>query len=396
MRATILLLVACLAVASAQTTFTSLADAVRAANASAPNLSILLAAVQAAGVGSALTPNTTWTILAPDNAAFTSRLNESLGITPQQLLLPENRETLVQVLSYHVIPSAAVLSSQLTDGQNLTTALAGAAPLRVRIADGNVTFIGAATNATVIGADIRAGASVIHVIDDVLLPAAPAGNDTAENATAADGAAEPPMYASIGEALTAANTSATNLTILLAAVQAAGIAANLTNATAWTILAPDNAAFTSRLNASLGITPQQLLLPENRQTLVQVLSYHVIPAGAVFSSNLTDGQNVTTALTGGAPLRVRIANGSVTFVGPANNATVKAADITAGASVIHVIDDVLLPEAAESAPNVTAAQGPAAAAPAASPAAARSGASAAAAATGLLTVLLGAAVALLA
>lgn len=118
-----------------------------------------------------------------------------------------------------MIPSAAVLSSQLTDGQNLTTALAGAAPLRVRIADGNVTFIGAATNATVIGADIRAGASVIHVIDDVLLPAAPAGNDTAENGTAADGAAEPPMYASIGEALTAANTSATNLTILLAAVQ---------------------------------------------------------------------------------------------------------------------------------------------------------------------------------
>jgi hypothetical protein len=48
-------------------------------------------------VGSALAPNTTWTILAPDNAAFTSRLNESLGITPQQLLLPENRETLVQV-----------------------------------------------------------------------------------------------------------------------------------------------------------------------------------------------------------------------------------------------------------------------------------------------------------
>jgi hypothetical protein len=48
-------------------------------------------------VGSALAPNTTWTILAPDNAAFTSRLNESLGITPQQLLLPENRATLVQV-----------------------------------------------------------------------------------------------------------------------------------------------------------------------------------------------------------------------------------------------------------------------------------------------------------
>jgi hypothetical protein len=135
----------------------------------------------------------------------------------------------LQVLSYHVIPSAAVLSSQLRDGQNVTTALAAAAPLRVRIANGNVTFIGAATNATVIGADIRAGSSVIHVIDDVLLPTLPAGNSTgnstAENVTAADGATQPPVYATIGEALTAANTSATNLTILLAAVQVG--AANL-------------------------------------------------------------------------------------------------------------------------------------------------------------------------
>jgi hypothetical protein len=129
-----------------------------------------------------------------------------------------------------------------------------------------------------------------------------------------------------------------------------------------------------------------------------VLSYHAIPSGAVLSSQLTNGQNVTTALVGAAPLRVRIANGSVTFVGPANNATVTAADIKAGASVIHVIDDVLLPESNAPAPKVTAAQGNATASPAAAPApstAARSGASAAAAATGILTVLLGAAIALL-
>jgi hypothetical protein len=122
----------------------------------------------------------------------------------------------VQVLSYHVIPSAAVLSSQLSDGMNVTTALAGAAPLRVRIANGNVTFVGPANNATVIGADIRAGSSVIHVIDDVLLPTAPAGNATDDNVTAADGALE---FPSIGAALTAANSSAANLTILVAAVQ---------------------------------------------------------------------------------------------------------------------------------------------------------------------------------
>jgi hypothetical protein len=126
-----------------------------------------------------------------------------------------------------VIPSAAVLSTELENNQSLPTALAGAAPLRVRIANGNVTFISPVNNATVSGADIEAGSSVIHVIDDVLLPAQVTlggGNatDEAENATAADGDAETPVYASIGEALTAANTSATNLTILLAAVQVGG------------------------------------------------------------------------------------------------------------------------------------------------------------------------------
>jgi hypothetical protein len=129
---------------------------------------------------------------------------------------------------------------------------------------------------------------------------------------------------------------------------------------------------------------------------LQVLSCHVIPSAAVLSSQLSDGQTVTTALADSAPLTVSLTNGSVTFVGPANNATVKVADIRAGASVIHVIDDVLLPQADESAPDVTAAQGAPAPAPAPAAPAAPARSSAAAAATGALTVLLGAAVALMA
>jgi uncharacterized surface protein with fasciclin (FAS1) repeats len=53
--------------------------------------------LQAAGVGSALQPDTAWTILAPTNEAFTARLQAALGITPQQLLEQSNRETLVKV-----------------------------------------------------------------------------------------------------------------------------------------------------------------------------------------------------------------------------------------------------------------------------------------------------------
>lgn len=60
-------------------------------------LLLLLLLSQAAGVAGSLGPNTTWTILAPTNNAFVSRLNESLGITPQELLLPENRDVLVEV-----------------------------------------------------------------------------------------------------------------------------------------------------------------------------------------------------------------------------------------------------------------------------------------------------------
>lgn len=77
----------------------------------------------------------------------------------------------MQVLSYHVIPTAAVRSSALRDGQNVTTALTGADPLTVSISDGAVEFVGAQDSATVTTPDIVAGRSVIHVIDDVLLPA---------------------------------------------------------------------------------------------------------------------------------------------------------------------------------------------------------------------------------
>lgn len=57
--------------------------------------------LQAANVTGGLTNNTAWTILAPTNEAFESRLADSLGITPEQLLEPENRATLVDVSNTH-------------------------------------------------------------------------------------------------------------------------------------------------------------------------------------------------------------------------------------------------------------------------------------------------------
>eukprot|EP00878_Enallax_costatus_P003801 GHUV01004017.1.p1 GENE.GHUV01004017.1~~GHUV01004017.1.p1 ORF type:complete len:225 (+),score=69.47 GHUV01004017.1:224-898(+) len=146
--------------------YATLSNAVTAAS-SAPQLTTLLAAVRAAGVASALAADTTWTILAPNNAAFEKRLAK-LNVTADALL--KNKELLVKVLSYHVIPSGAVLSTQLKDNETVATALKGATPLKVKIYDGSVYFKGPVNKAKVIVADIKAGGSVIHVIDDVIVP----------------------------------------------------------------------------------------------------------------------------------------------------------------------------------------------------------------------------------
>jgi len=64
-----------------------------------------------------------------------------------------------------------VNSSSLTNGQLLITALAGAEPLRVRLEAGKKPrFVGATNTATVLVPDIKVGLSVIHVVNDVLLP----------------------------------------------------------------------------------------------------------------------------------------------------------------------------------------------------------------------------------
>jgi uncharacterized surface protein with fasciclin (FAS1) repeats len=88
-----------------------------------------------------------------------------------------------------------------------------------------------------------------------------------------------------------------------------------------------------------------LLDPANNATLLKVLSYHVIPARAVTSSMLTNGMNLTTALEGAEPLSIKLESGKKPrFVGATNNAAVDVADVRVGASVIHVVNDLLLPE----------------------------------------------------
>ncbi|KAF6254952.1 fasciclin domain protein [Scenedesmus sp. NREL 46B-D3] len=140
-------------------------------------LSTLSAAIQAAGIE--IPADASWTIFAPTNEAFSDDdLREETGLTAQQLLQPENKEKLTQLLQYHIVPSGALRAAQLQRGQQLTTALAGAAPLEVGTDDGKVEIKAPGgrgdddgNDADVEQADVAAGTVVIHVVDDVLIPA---------------------------------------------------------------------------------------------------------------------------------------------------------------------------------------------------------------------------------
>lgn len=121
-------------------------------------------------------------------------------------------------------------------------------------------------------------------------------------------------------------------TTLAAAIEAAGLAETLSGEGPYTVFAPTDAAFAALPEGIL----DQLLLPENRDVLVQLLKYHVV-SGSVTSSQLESGEVETLV---GQPLLVQIGNNGTVSV---NNATVTQADIQASNGVIHVVDQVILP-----------------------------------------------------
>lgn len=127
--------------------------------------------------------------------------------------------------------------------------------------------------------------------------------------------------------------AAGDFTTLVAAVQAAGLVDTLKGEGPFTVFAPTDAAF-----AALPVgTVDTLLMPENRDQLVSILTYHVVP-GAVMSSDLTEGMTAAT-----------VQGGDVTFTldggAKVNDANITAADIAASNGVIHVIDTVIMPPA---------------------------------------------------
>ncbi|MCG7518433.1 fasciclin domain-containing protein [Ruegeria sp. Ofav3-42] len=127
--------------------------------------------------------------------------------------------------------------------------------------------------------------------------------------------------------------SAGSFNTLVAAVQAAGLVDTLKSDGPFTVFAPTDEAFAALPEG----TVETLLLPENKDQLVEILTYHVVPA-KVMSGDIA-GKRAKVLTVQGDRLSVNAKNGV-----KVNDAEVIQADIETSNGVIHVVDAVILPE----------------------------------------------------
>jgi uncharacterized surface protein with fasciclin (FAS1) repeats len=132
--------------------------------ASDSQFSTLVAAVKAAGLVDTLKSDGPFTVFAPTNDAFAAL---PAG-TVESLLLPENKDQLTAILTYHVVPGK-VKAGDLSDG--LSAATAQGESVTFDLSDGAKV-----NGVNIIATDIKTSNGVIHVIDSVLLPPAPMTN----------------------------------------------------------------------------------------------------------------------------------------------------------------------------------------------------------------------------
>ncbi|SDW46255.1 Uncaracterized surface protein containing fasciclin (FAS1) repeats [Ruegeria halocynthiae] len=127
--------------------------------------------------------------------------------------------------------------------------------------------------------------------------------------------------------------SAGSFNTLVAAVQAAGLVDTLKGDGPFTVFAPTDEAFAALPEG----TVETLLLPENKDQLVSILTYHVVPA-KIMSGDIA-GKRAKVLTVQGDRLNVNAKNGV-----KVNGANVVQADIEASNGVIHVVDEVIIPD----------------------------------------------------
>jgi len=260
----------------------------------------LVAAVQAAGLVETLSGAGPFTVFAPTDDAFAKLPAGTL----EDLLKPENKQMLTDILLYHVVPGS-VKAADVVTLTEAETALGKMVTVKV---EGDKVFI---NDAQVIITDIVASNGIIHVVDTVILPPADEVKLDIVDLAVANG----------------------SFTKLVEAVQAAGLVETLKGERPFTVFAPTDEAFAKLPEGTL----ETLLKPENKMMLADILLYHVVP-GSVKAADVSDGLIADSAL--GTSLFFKLDMGKA-YV---NEAQIVMTDIEASNGIIHVIDTVILPK----------------------------------------------------
>jgi len=271
-----------------------------------PQFSILVEAVQAAGLEATLDGDGPLTVFAPTDTAFAALLTE-LGLTKAQLLA--DQALLTAVLTYHVLP-AKVERADVPLGKAITTVEGGFFKIEPG-AGGSLTIQdGRNRIAGITATDLAARNGTVHVVDKVILPA---DRNIVQTAQALP-----------------------DFSILVEAVVAANLADTLSGTGPFTVFAPTNAAFDDLLTR-LGITKAQLLA--DTTLLTSVLRYHVV-GSLVLKADVPVGVPIQTLESG----KTFTVDGTLVITdAQANTAQIVATDVFTSNGVIHVIDKVILP-----------------------------------------------------
>lgn len=259
----------------------------------AGNFNTLVAAIKAADLVDVLSGPGPFTVFAPTDEAFdmlpAGTLDSLLNDIP----------ALTRILTYHVVKGEYDAATVITM-TSLPTVEGSDLPIMVK--DGKV-MVG---NATVITTDIMTSNGIIHVVDSVIMP--PERPNIVELA--------------IGSGVT--NT-------LVEAVKAAGLVETLSGDGPFTVFAPTDEAFAKLPEGTL-----EALLAD-KEKLTQILLYHVV-SGIYTSDRVVE--MMTLPSLQGQEIKVTVSGGKVMV----DKANVIAVDIMAVNGVIHLIDEVILPE----------------------------------------------------
>lgn len=274
----------------------------------AGSFKILEAALRAADLVDPLKGSGPLTVFAPTDQAFAKLPKGTL----ESLLKPKNKSKLQAILKYHVVSGKVGLSDALA-AKNAET-LQGD-QVRISFKDGKLKV----NAATLVNADINASNGIIHVIDSVLLPPEPKSD------------------------ITSVAKKAGKFNTLLAAVEAAGLEKALIGDKPLTVFAPTDDAFKALPEG----TVENLLKPENRDTLKSILTLHVVP-GKVSAGDALNAKSAKS-LNGGK-LQFGIKNGTFEV----NGVRIVTTDIQCDNGVIHVIDSVILPKETSKSPKASA------------------------------------------